>query len=482
MELAGIAGGFGLALGAFTTFIWIYQTGAGEIVIDINSIGEANVELVVLCMLLPMIFYAVLMNINRIVREKKNDAVGKKIIVKNQNNLPTLNYHKLKILQGDLKTLSKENLTKLCNSIKRYGYFVPAFIWRSDNDLYILDATQRYHALEQLEKEGYEIPEIPYIEIEAKDRKDAAEKLLQITSRYGEINPETTFFEDFDIDLDFINDIEIPELDIKLEELESKIVEEEVPEPPIEPLSKTSDLWLCGSHRILCGDATNEADILKLMDGKKADLVFTDPPYGMGKDFENDALDNQEDFNELWMGVYNSLFKCPILIWYKPASIDEIIVPARNIGLMLRDYFHLYKPNDIAFPRQSWIRISESMMLFSKNDIEYNEINPYAHDTYIWNHTTKDKSFYHPSVKPIEVVVDVISRIKADIIADFFLGSGTTLIAAEQLNRICYGCEISEAYCDVILDRYAKFTKDDPIREDGVKWSELKSSSEKRTD
>ena len=187
---------------------------------------------------------------------------------------------------------------------------------------------------------------------------------------------------------------------------------------------------------------------------KKADLVFTDPPYGMGKDFENDALDNQEDFNELWMGVYNSLFKCPILIWYKPAAIDEIIVPARAIGLKLIDYFHLYKPNDIAFPRQSWIRISESMMLFSKSDIEYNEIKPYAHDTYIWNHTTKDKSFYHPSVKPIEVVVDVISRIRADIIADFFLGSGTTLIASQSLGRICYASEIEPKYIDIAIIRW----------------------------
>ena len=402
----------------------------------------------------------------------------KEILISNPNGLPTVNYRKLRILQGNLKTLSEENLTKLCNSIKRYKFFAPAFVWKSGDDLWILDATQRYHALEQLEKEGYEIPKIPYIEIEAKDRKDAAEKLLQITSRYGTINEETTFFEDFDIDLSFINDIEIPELDVKLDELESEIVEDEVPEPPIEPLSKTGDLWILGGkHRILCGDATKEADIGRLMDGKKADMVFTDPPYGMGKDFENDALDNQENFNELWMDGYNSLFKCPILIWYKPAAIDEIIVPARNIGLMLKDYFHLYKPNDIAFPRQSWIRISESMMLFSKSEIEYNEINPYAHDTYIWNHTTKDKSFYHPSVKPIEVVTDVISRIKADLIADFFLGSGTTLIACEQLNRICYGCEIDPHYIDVILDRWAKLTKQDPIREsDNVKWSELKSS------
>ena len=116
------------------------------------------------------------------------------------------------------------------------------------------------------------------------------------------------------------------------------------------------------------------------------------------------------------------------------------------------------------------------MIVFTNNGkIEYNEVKPYAHDTYLWNHTTKDKSFYHPSVKPIEVVIDVLSRIKADIIADFFLGSGTTLIAADQLNRICYGIEIEPRYVDVILERYTKLTGIDPVREsDKKKWSDLK--------
>lgn len=144
------------------------------------------------------------------------------VIVHNPNNLPTIDYHKLSILQGSLKTLSETNKGKLCKSILEHGYFIPAFVWKSGEDMYILDATQRYHALKELEKQGYTIPDIPYIEIGAKDKKDAAQKLLQITSRYGEINQETSFFEDFDIDLDYINDIEIPELDIKLEELEEE--------------------------------------------------------------------------------------------------------------------------------------------------------------------------------------------------------------------------------------------------------------------
>jgi hypothetical protein len=142
------------------------------------------------------------------------------VIVHNPTNLPCVDYHKLSILQGDLKTLSETNRTKLCKSILENGYFIPAFIWRSGEDMYILDATQRYHALQELERKGYNIPAIPYIEIEARDKKDAAQKLLQITSRYGEINSETSFFQDFDIEIGYLNEISIPELDLAFEDLE----------------------------------------------------------------------------------------------------------------------------------------------------------------------------------------------------------------------------------------------------------------------
>ena len=140
-----------------------------------------------------------------------------KIEIDNPNNLSTIAYSKLVDLQGDLKILSESNLNKLKLSIIKYGFFVPKFVWKSDGKHYILDGHQTVKACESLEAEGYEIPGIPYVEIQAKDRKDAGEKLLQINSRYGAINPDTTFFEDFDIDLSFLDEIEIPELNIDIE-------------------------------------------------------------------------------------------------------------------------------------------------------------------------------------------------------------------------------------------------------------------------
>jgi ParB-like chromosome segregation protein Spo0J len=157
-------------------------------------------------------------------------ANNKTVTVENPNNLPTISYKLLEDLQGDLKILPKENLAKLKKSILQFGFVIPKFVWIHDGHYYILDGHQTKKALASLEAEGYEISPIPYAEVKAKDRQEAAKLLLEINSRYGEYNPETTFFEDFDIDLDLINDIEIPELDIKLEELEEEPKEKEYDE------------------------------------------------------------------------------------------------------------------------------------------------------------------------------------------------------------------------------------------------------------
>jgi hypothetical protein len=132
------------------------------------------------------------------------------IVVHNPNNLPVIDFHELKELQGDLKITTPAKIEKLKNSIRKYGIFVPKFIWIDNGTHYIEDGHQTVKALAELEKGCYVVPPIPYVEIQAKDRKDAGEKLLMIDSRFADINPETTFFKDFDIGLEFMEEIEIP--------------------------------------------------------------------------------------------------------------------------------------------------------------------------------------------------------------------------------------------------------------------------------
>jgi ParB-like chromosome segregation protein Spo0J len=135
------------------------------------------------------------------------------IVVHNPNNLPVIDFHELKELQGDLKITTPAKIEKLKNSIRKYGIFVPKFIWIDNGTHYIEDGHQTVKALAELEKGCYVVPPIPYVEIQAKDRKDAGEKLLMIDSRFADINPE---------------EIEIPELELDFEGLEGEQIEKEI--------------------------------------------------------------------------------------------------------------------------------------------------------------------------------------------------------------------------------------------------------------
>lgn len=142
----------------------------------------------------------------------------KKLKVHNPDNLSTIAYSKLVDFQGDLKhEIEPKELMKMRNSLIKHGVFLPKAIWFDpDGKANILDGHQTKKALASLEADGWEIPEIPYITINAKDRKDAAEKLLQINSRYAKMNPDTTWLAEMEFDVgeidDLIGSIEVPEL------------------------------------------------------------------------------------------------------------------------------------------------------------------------------------------------------------------------------------------------------------------------------
>jgi len=155
-----------------------------------------------------------------IVTYRKDTKLSKKIRVFNSAKLPVINYRDMVDFQGDLKLKpSDEAIEKLKNSVKRHGVFVPKFVWfDKEGAARILDGHQTRAALESLEAEGYEIPKIPYLEVKARSEKDAAEKLLQLNSKYAAINPETAWFSQLGFEGDklelLLGTVEIPELDI----------------------------------------------------------------------------------------------------------------------------------------------------------------------------------------------------------------------------------------------------------------------------
>lgn len=249
-----------------------------------------------------------------------------------------------------------------------------------------------------------------------------------------------------------------------------EVVEDDY-EPPveIETSIQRGDLFRLGRHRLLCGDSTSAEDVGWLMDGKKADLLLTDPPYGVSyvgktKDaltIENDAL-TEEDLEELIRGAFSiAETHCrPGAYWYAT-------VPAGPLHLLFADD---WKARGIL--RQIMVWVKDSMVLgHSEYHYQHEPIlfgwmpgerykNPDRTRTTVWECPRPKASREHPTMKPVALWARAIqdgSR-EADLVFDPFLGSGTTLVACEQLGRTCYGMEISPQYCQVIIDRWEKLT------------------------
>jgi len=242
-------------------------------------------------------------------------------------------------------------------------------------------------------------------------------------------------------------------------------------EPPAEVQTdiQRGDLFALGRHRLLCGDSTSAEDVGRLMDGKKADLLLTDPPYGVSyvgktKDaltIENDAL-TEEGLEELIRGAFSiAETNCrPGAYWYAT-------VPAGPLHLLFADD---WKARGIL--RQIMVWVKDSMVLgHSEYHYQHEPIlfgwvpgerykNPDRTRTTVWECPRPKASREHPTMKPVALWARAIqdgSR-EADRVCDPFLGSGTTLVACEQLGRTCYGMEISPQYCQVIIDRWEKLT------------------------
>jgi DNA modification methylase len=246
------------------------------------------------------------------------------------------------------------------------------------------------------------------------------------------------------------------------EELEAEEDDYEMPEE-LKTDVVLGDLIEIGEHRLLCGDSTDSDQVAKLMNGKKADMVFTDPPYGMsykGTTFGKEGIENDGD--DEWESVLKGAFQNMILfsnnavfaLCFSPSRLDRFFRCTE--GINFKRILTIYKPNRMGFPWQSWILTSEIIALFENGKPEYIKEN-YKHDVYTFDYSERpDKEVNHPTVKPLSIVSDVISKTKGKSVLDLFLGSGTTMVAAYQLGRKCYGMELDPKYCQVIIDRMTK--------------------------
>ena len=261
--------------------------------------------------------------------------------------------------------------------------------------------------------------------------------------------------------------------DLEETEIKGNIEDDEIPEVK-ESRVVLGDIWKLGEHRIMCGDSTSSDDVDKLMNGEKADMLFTDPPYGVDYEgghnkekrngIKNDKLEGKDLSNLFKNSIITSLLftkdSSPFYIWYASGKSIETFKGLSETGINVRAII-------------CWYKVKSGLGAFMAQYIPNYEPCIYGHkqgksikwygatdEKTVWELPNDNKNKLHPTQKPIALGERAIknSSTRNDIILDIFLGSGSTLIAAEKLQRKCYGMELDEKYCDVIIERWEQFT------------------------
>lgn len=233
-----------------------------------------------------------------------------------------------------------------------------------------------------------------------------------------------------------------------------EIVEDEAPEPPAVPVTKPGDLWLLGDHRVLCGDSTKAEDVARLLGGRNPFLMVTDPPYGVEYESKKGAVLNDDRFD--WSEAYRLFQGDVAYVWHGERTSLDVGCNVRDCGFDIRGRVVWVKPS-LTMGRGHYHFQHEAAWYAVRRHATAKWWGGCKQST-VWDIAREDHQ--HPTVKPVECMARPIRNHGGaeDDVYDPFLGSGTTLIAAEQLGRKCYGLEISPQYCDVIVKRWETLT------------------------
>ena len=368
-----------------------------------------------------------------------------------------------------LKAGDKE-YEKIKNSILEFGYVEPIIV---NYDMTVIGGHQRLTVLKDL---GYTEVQCVVVHIEDEHKVKALNIALnKITGAWNE-----QLLADLLVDLqsvDFNTDLtgfEAPEIEQLFSKVHNKDikeddfdVEEELKNPPI---SQTGDIWILGRHRVICGDSTLPETYTKLMEGRRANLVLTDPPYNVNVEetagkIQNDNMPD-EDF-------YKFLFAAFVNMEQNMENNASIYVfHADSKGLIFRQAFHdagfylsgccIWKKNALVLGRSPYQWQHEPCLFGWKVGGKHQWYSDRKQTT-IWEYDRPKSSKDHPTMKPVALMAYPIqnSCMSNCIVLDPFLGSGSTLIACEETGRICYGGELDEKFCDVIVKRYLEKTGTD---------------------
>ena len=361
---------------------------------------------------------------------------------------------------------NKKAVAAVAESIKLAGFKNPIII---DKDGVIIAGHTRKAAAELL---GLDV--VPCIVADDLSPEQAAAFRLadNKTAELAEwdddkLAEEIKALKDFPVDLsDFGFDLSEFEERAEVEEVEA---EEEDEEEEIVPRMKAGEVWQLGRHRLMCGDSTDKADVLKLLDGARADMVFTDPPYGVNVE---GGKNNNTIAGDLTQTAIPFSFEICTEVATKDAARFYFCGGEANIGL----YFKLFERYLRQMPKLLvWVK--ENQVLSHNNYHKQYELIFFGYKkgggnlwfssremqdaSDVWN-VSRDpsKTYVHPTQKPVELPARAIRNgsKKGDVVFEPFSGSGSTMLACEQLDRVCYAMELDPKYCEATIRRWEHLT------------------------
>ena len=360
---------------------------------------------------------------------------------------------------------------KIKQSLLKFGYVDPIIV---NEDLTVIGGHQRLTVLKDLD---YETAKCVIVKLSKEDEKALNIALNKITGQWDEALLADLLLDlqesDFNLDL---TGFEPPEIDDILSNVHDKElsedgfdVEEELKKPTV---SRRGDIWQLGKHRVICGDSTKSETYDQLLGDKKANLVVTDPPYNVdveetaGKILNDNMSDG--DFYQFLLSMFTQVEN------HMETDASIYVFHADTEGLNFRKAFKdagfylsgccIWKKNSLVLGRSPYQWQHEPCLYGWKKKGKHQWFSDRKQTT-IWEYDRPKSSKDHPTMKPIQLMAYPIqnSSMRGTIVLDPFLGSGSTLIAADQTGRVCYGIELDEKFVDVIVKRYIEVTGDTEV-------------------
>lgn len=384
------------------------------------------------------------------------------------------NISELNLLHNNPRTIDEEDFTSLCESLKANPEFFearPVILSDRTGILTVIAGNQRLKAAIEIG-----LTEVPSVLIPDLTKEKEEEIVLRDNVSNGKWDAEILKaewshlpLEDWGVPVDWPEDV------TEIETAEEGDFDGEL---PTEPITVLGDLYELNGHRVHCADSTDSDAVAKLMDGKKADMVFTDPPYGY------EYQSNYQDKHAMLMNDDTLLDFMPIAYMNMKEDSSIYVCASHQTAMDWRpliDEHFIYK-NLIVWKKNNWSMGDLKGAFAGQHELIF-----FAHKERVelrgersrdvWEFD-RDPPTDHPTQKPVELVSFAIDKVtdSKSLVLDFFLGSHSTLIACESNGRTCYGQELDPKYCDVGVRRWLKFMKDNNrpyvVKRNGIKLTE----------